>query len=105
MIRYSSNILLIIAVCFFMLAITGCKEQKNVIVNTDQLGEMMDKSDYSTRSGSHQVIRLKNGVVIYKDTSTARSPSGYSDVNFSPSKSIHFGPSEVKFSPDKVNPK
>lgn len=97
--------LIICGIFFLLVGITGCKERKNVIVNTDELGRMMHTDEAPSKSSNYEIVRLKNGVVIYKDKGTSQSPSGYKDVSFSPAKSIHFGPSELKFSPDKVDPK
>ncbi|MDD3014202.1 MAG: hypothetical protein PHC34_10915 [Candidatus Gastranaerophilales bacterium] len=62
-------------------------------------------NSYNKSSDNHEMVKLKNGVVIYRDKTNTPSPSGYSRVNFSPAKPIHFGPEEINFAPKKVNPK
>jgi hypothetical protein len=105
MLKFNEKYYFFYFVCIFTLfALTGCTQSKNNLINTDSLGKLINDS-YDTQTSSHEMVKLKNGVVIYKDNTTTNTPSGYSGVNFSPAKPIHFGPSEINFSPKKVNPK
>jgi len=64
----------------------------------------MSYNERDQAQSNHEMVKLHNGVVIYRDKTTTPSPSGYAGINFAPAKPIHFGPSEVNFSPKKVNP-
>lgn len=93
-------------ICIFALfSLTGCERPENHIVKTSTLDKMIH-SDYGIPNTGHdEMVRLNNGVVIYKDHTNAPSPSGYSAVNPSVAGQVKFGPSELNFAPKNVNPK
>jgi|GEM_PF-3440126 len=92
-------------VCVFaLLALNGCTKSEKSFINTSNLGSMV-YTDRNDAQDNHEMVKLNNGVVIYKDKTNNPSPSGYTGVNFSPAKPIYFGPPDIRFSPKKVNPK
>lgn len=98
------NIVLKTLTCFLLIFIlTGCSTKpfiKTDIVNTAELADMMHKRDSAKQTNSPKMIRLDNGVIVYKDSSSSKAPSEYRDVNVSTSvQGIKFGPKEINFSP------
>ncbi|OGI22862.1 MAG: hypothetical protein A2287_10415 [Candidatus Melainabacteria bacterium RIFOXYA12_FULL_32_12] len=76
--------------------ITGCGTTS--IVNTGNLQKNVS-GDEPENNSSYEMVKLSNGLIIYRDRSVSRNSSTKSQ---SSSSSFNFGPREVGFDPDPV---
>ncbi|EKE02137.1 MAG: hypothetical protein ACD_20C00420G0005 [uncultured bacterium] len=95
--RYKLKVL----TCFVILLtviITGCSTHTPSIVNTQTLEKREIFDEPETRP-NHEMIKLNNGVVIYRDRSSSKKSSSDSQA-----ASVHFnfGPKELDFDHNPV---
>ena len=97
-----SKELIILLLCLSVI-VTGCSYKTNYnIVDTDQLTKMSTPLDIP-KSNSDEVV-VRNGVVIYKDKTNSKLPSGYKEKQVSSgANGVAFGPQEPSFVPKSLN--
>lgn len=84
----------------FLLCLNGCerKDSSSSIINQEELSKIMHTDD-APQSKGYEMVKLQNGMIVYKDNVKAKNASD--KKSFGISKSIHFGPRDIDFGRSK----
>jgi hypothetical protein len=94
---FRQNLTLSFIVCISVFILAGCgKESKQDLI--DFGGAQKISTESPADNGNLEVIKLSNGVVVYKDRSIYKKPDKEekSDNDFGP-RPIDFNPGSIKF--------
>jgi hypothetical protein len=91
---------IVLIVCVFSLAffMTGCSQNSSKKDNKNSAWNIFGPKG---KSAEPELVRLKNGVFVYKDASPSEVPPDYKGRDPFTSLEASFGPSKVDFSGEK----